>query len=198
MPAPVQAPAARRRCSRWATSPNYNGARRATRWRGSATRRRLPPISPEMSALVPLELRAPAACQSRRDDPGRDPGLARVFGVAGHARKRRRAPRPPRRAAFRLPTSVPARRLQCIEAAGFAAVPFHLGDPHRHWRDQGRAIEGVAAGLRDLHERHGHIQEIIIQNFRALPETCMALALEPDRADHLRTIAVARLIFGPR
>ena len=51
--------------------------------------------------------------------------------------------------------------------------------------------------MRDLHERYGHIQEIIIQNFRAKPGTRMATAPEPDLADHLWTIAVARLIFGP-
>ncbi len=50
--------------------------------------------------------------------------------------------------------------------------------------------------MRDLHERYGHIQEIIIQNFRAKPATRMAAAPEPDLADHLWTIAVARLVFG--
>ncbi len=50
--------------------------------------------------------------------------------------------------------------------------------------------------LRDLHERYGHIQEIIVQNFRAKPGTKMASAAEPDLADHLWTIAIARLIFG--
>jgi FO synthase len=51
--------------------------------------------------------------------------------------------------------------------------------------------------LRDLHDRYGHLQEIIIQNFRAKPGTRMAEAPEPDLDDHLWTIAVARLIFGP-
>ena len=57
-------------------------------------------------------------------------------------------------------------------------------------------IESLLA-LRDLHDRYGHIQEIIIQNFRAKPGTRMADAPEPDLDDHLWTIAVARLIFGP-
>ena len=51
--------------------------------------------------------------------------------------------------------------------------------------------------LRDLHDRHGHIQEIIVQNFRAKPDTRMADAPEPDLDDLAWTIAVARLIFGP-
>ena len=58
-------------------------------------------------------------------------------------------------------------------------------------------IEALLA-LRDLHERYGHIQEIIIQNFRAKPGTRMAAAPEPDLDDHLWTIAAARLIFGPQ
>src|SRR6202030_3520299 len=49
----------------------------------------------------------------------------------------------------------------------------------------------------DLHSCHGHIQEIIIQNFRAKPGTKMAAVPEPSQDDHLWTIAVARLIFGP-
>ncbi len=56
-------------------------------------------------------------------------------------------------------------------------------------------IEALLA-LRDLDDRYGHIQEIIVQNFRAKPGTRMAGAPEPDLADHLWTIAAARLIFG--
>ena len=52
--------------------------------------------------------------------------------------------------------------------------------------------------LRDLHERFSHLQEIIIQNFRAKPGTRMAAHPEPDVRDHLWTIAAARIIFGPQ
>ena len=51
--------------------------------------------------------------------------------------------------------------------------------------------------LRDLHDRYGHIQEIIIQNFRAKPDTRMALAPDPPLEDLQWTIACARLVFGP-
>jgi len=51
--------------------------------------------------------------------------------------------------------------------------------------------------LRSLHTRYGHVQEIIVQNFRAKAGTAMADAPEPTLADHLWTIAVARLIFAP-
>ena len=57
-------------------------------------------------------------------------------------------------------------------------------------------LEALLA-IRDLHERHGHIQEVIIQNFRAKPGTRMAGAPEPSLEEQVWTIAAARLIFGP-
>ncbi len=97
---------------------------------------------------------------------------------------------------FGSPDKMPARRLECIAAAGEAAVPFTSGILIGIGETRLERIESLLA-LRDLGERYGHIQEIIIQNFRAKPETRMAAAPEPDRADHLWTIAIARLIFGP-
>src|SRR6266446_224238 len=97
---------------------------------------------------------------------------------------------------FGSPDKAPARRLACIEAAGELAVPFTSGILIGIGETRTERIEALLA-LRELHERDGHIQEIIIQNFRAKPETRMAAAPEPDRADHLWTIAIARLIFGP-
>jgi FO synthase len=97
---------------------------------------------------------------------------------------------------FGSPDKQPARRLDCIAVAGEAAVPFTSGILIGIGETRRERIEALLA-LRDLHERHGHIQEIIIQNFRAKPETRMAAAPEPSEADHLWTIAVARLIFGP-
>jgi FO synthase len=97
---------------------------------------------------------------------------------------------------FGSPDKAPARRLQCIAAAGEAGVPFTSGILIGIGETRAERIEALLA-LRDLHECYGHIQEIIIQNFRAKPETRMAGAPEPDRADHLWTIAIARLIFGP-
>jgi FO synthase len=49
--------------------------------------------------------------------------------------------------------------------------------------------------IRDLHERYGHIQEVIVQNFRAKPEILMANSPEPSRGDMLRAVAVARLLL---
>src|SRR5713226_5789676 len=67
----------------------------------------------------------------------------------------------------------PARRLDCIAAAGEAAVPFTSGILIGIGETRLERIEALLA-LRDLHERYGHIQEIIVQNFRAKPGTRMA------------------------
>ncbi len=97
---------------------------------------------------------------------------------------------------FGSPDKDPAVRLDTIRAAGEAAVPFTTGILIGIGETRRERIEALLA-LRDLHDCYGHLQEIIIQNFRAKPGTRMAQAPEPDLDDHLWTIAVARLIFGP-
>jgi FO synthase len=97
---------------------------------------------------------------------------------------------------FGSPDKLPAKRLATIAAAGEAAVPFTSGILIGIGETRRERIEALLA-LRALHDRHGHVQEIIVQNFRAKPTTRMAAAPEPDQSDHLWTIALARLIFGP-
>jgi FO synthase len=97
---------------------------------------------------------------------------------------------------FGSPDKRPAVRLATIAAAGEAAVPFTSGILIGIGETRRERIEALLA-LRGLHRRYGHIQEIIIQNFRAKAATRMANAPEPDFADHLWTIAVARIVFGP-
>jgi FO synthase len=97
---------------------------------------------------------------------------------------------------FGSPDKDPAVRLDTIAAAGEAAVPFTSGILIGIGETRRERIQSLLA-LRGLHERYGHIQEIIIQNFRAKPGTLMANAPEPEVDDHLWTIAVGRLIFGP-
>ncbi|MGH7095852.1 MAG: 7,8-didemethyl-8-hydroxy-5-deazariboflavin synthase CofG, partial [Stellaceae bacterium] len=96
---------------------------------------------------------------------------------------------------FGSPDKAPARRIDCIAAAGEAAIPFTSGILIGIGETRRERIEAMLA-LRDLQRRHGHIQEIIVQNFRAKPGTRMENAPEPDRDDHLWTIAAARLVFG--
>ena len=96
---------------------------------------------------------------------------------------------------FGSPDKAPALRLATIAEAGRQKVPFTSGILIGIGETRGERIEALLA-LRDLHDAYGHIQEVIIQNFRAKPATRMAEAPEPDLADLQWTIAVARLIFG--
>lgn len=95
------------------------------------------------------------------------------------------------------PDKRPALRLATLEHAGELAVPFTTGILMGIGETRRERIESLLA-IRASHERHGHVQEIIVQNFRAKPDTSMANAPEPDLEDHLWTIAVARLVFGSR
>ncbi len=97
---------------------------------------------------------------------------------------------------FGSPDKDPAVRLATIAAAGAASVPFTSGILIGIGETRAERIEALLA-LRDLHRRFGHLQEIIVQNFRAKPGTRMAQSPEPTLAEHLWTIAVARIIFGP-
>ena len=94
------------------------------------------------------------------------------------------------------PDKDPQARLATMALAGEAAVPFTSGILIGIGETRAERVEALLA-LRDLHDAHGHIQEVIVQNFRAKPDTKMAQAPEPDMDDHLWTIAVARLILGP-
>ncbi|MFQ6022682.1 MAG: 5-amino-6-(D-ribitylamino)uracil--L-tyrosine 4-hydroxyphenyl transferase CofH, partial [Acidiferrobacterales bacterium] len=93
------------------------------------------------------------------------------------------------------PDKRPAVRLATIRLAGELRVPFTSGILIGIGETRRERIESLLA-LRDLHERYGHIQEIIVQNFRAKPDTRMANATEPDLDDLVWTTAVARILFG--
>ena len=93
------------------------------------------------------------------------------------------------------PDKDPAVRLATMERAGELAVPFTTGVLIGIGETRRERVESLLA-IRDLEERHGHIQEVIVQNFRAKPGTPMAAAPEPSLEDHLWTIAVARLLLG--
>lgn len=93
------------------------------------------------------------------------------------------------------PDKIPAVRLQTIERAGQAKVPFTSGILIGIGETRLERIESLLA-LRRLHEIYGHLQEIIVQNFRAKPNTLMSQAPEPDLAELRWTIAVTRIIFG--
>ncbi|MGD8831289.1 MAG: 5-amino-6-(D-ribitylamino)uracil--L-tyrosine 4-hydroxyphenyl transferase CofH [Pseudomonadales bacterium] len=95
------------------------------------------------------------------------------------------------------PDKVPAVRLKTLDDAGAEKIPFTTGILIGIGETRRERIESLLA-IREIHQRHGHVQEIIIQNFRAKPETKMANAPEPDLNELLWTIAVARILFGPK
>ncbi len=98
---------------------------------------------------------------------------------------------------FGSPDKQPALRLETLRLAGELKVPFTtglligIGETRRERIDALRAIG-------DLHARYGHIQEVIIQNFRAKPDTRMADTADAPREELLWTIAIARLLLGPQ
>jgi 7,8-didemethyl-8-hydroxy-5-deazariboflavin synthase CofG subunit len=95
------------------------------------------------------------------------------------------------------PDKVPALRLRTIEEAGKLSIAFTTGILIGIGETMEERIDSLLA-LRTLHEKYGHIQEVIIQNFRAKPEIPMAAHPEPSLEDMLRTVALARLILGPQ
>jgi FO synthase len=96
----------------------------------------------------------------------------------------------------KAPDKVPALRLRTIEEAGKLSIAFTTGILIGIGETMEERIDSLFA-IRTLHEKYGHIQEVIIQNFRAKPEIPMAAHPEPSLEDMLRTIAIARLILGP-
>ena len=93
------------------------------------------------------------------------------------------------------PDKRPAVRLETLRNAGIARIPFTSGILIGIGETRRERIEALLA-LRAVHAEHGHLQEVIVQNFRAKPGTAMHDAPEPDLDEMLWTLAVARLVFG--
>ncbi len=92
------------------------------------------------------------------------------------------------------PDKVPAKRLRMIEEAGKQRVPFTTGLLIGIGETPEDRVDALLA-IRDLNDRYGHIQEVIVQNFRAKPTIPMAHVPEPSQGEMLRTVAVARLLM---
>ncbi len=95
----------------------------------------------------------------------------------------------------RAPDKIPGRRLRTIELAGKLQIPFTSGILIGIGETAQERVDALFA-IRDLHERYGHIQEVIIQNFRTKPGIPMARHPEPTSGETRRTVAVARLLLG--
>jgi 7,8-didemethyl-8-hydroxy-5-deazariboflavin synthase CofG subunit len=93
------------------------------------------------------------------------------------------------------PDKKPAVRLRTLELAGELGVPFTTGILIGIGENWAERVDSLLA-IRELHRRYGHIQEVIVQNFRAKPAIPMRAHPDATREDMLRTIAVARLILG--
>jgi FO synthase len=94
------------------------------------------------------------------------------------------------------PSKRPRVRLRTLEIGGELGVPFTTGLLVGIGENRLERIDALLE-IRKLHDAHGHIQEVIIQNFRAKPNTPMGGELDADGQELIWTVAVARLILGP-
>jgi FO synthase len=101
----------------------------------------------------------------------------------------------PGEAHSKAPDKAPSLRMQTIENAGQLSMAFTTGILIGIGETREERVDALLA-IRGAHEKYGHIQEVIIQPFRAKPGTRMALSKEPSTEDLQRTIAVARLVLG--
>ena len=95
------------------------------------------------------------------------------------------------------PDKDPELRLRVIDDAGAARIPFTTGilvGIGESLRDRAESM----VALRDEHEKRGHIQEIIVQNFRAKPRTAMQNAADAQLLEYAAAVAVMRIVMGPR
>src|SRR5262245_54662483 len=97
---------------------------------------------------------------------------------------------------FSAPDKDPAVRLRMLREAGELSIPFTTGILVGIGETREERVDSLIA-IRDIHEQYGHIQEVIVQNFRAKPGTRMADFPELDAMEIARTVAVARLVLGP-
>jgi FO synthase len=94
----------------------------------------------------------------------------------------------------RAPDKRPEKRLAMLREAGELRVPFTTGILIGIGETERERVESLLA-IRDLHRRHGHIQEVIVQPFRARPDIPMHDAVEPASRELTRVVALARLIL---
>ncbi|MEI4273277.1 bifunctional FO biosynthesis protein CofGH [Klenkia sp. LSe6-5] len=98
---------------------------------------------------------------------------------------------------FGSPDKDPAVRLRVLEDAGRSAVPFTTGVLLGIGETPAERVDAVLR-IRESAQRHGHVQETIVQNFRAKPRTAMAAADDLALQEYLAAVAVTRLLLGPR
>ena len=102
----------------------------------------------------------------------------------------------PGEAHFGSPDKDPALRLQVLEDAGRSRIPFTTGVLLGIGETYAERVDAMLA-LRDVQARHGHLQEVIVQNFRAKPATAMLGAPDLETQEYAAAVAVTRLVLGP-
>ncbi|MFC6669892.1 7,8-didemethyl-8-hydroxy-5-deazariboflavin synthase CofG [Marinobacterium aestuariivivens] len=97
---------------------------------------------------------------------------------------------------YACPDKVPVQRLRTLERTGRQGAPFTTGILIGIGETWAERVDSLLA-INEMHRRYGHIQEVIVQNFRAKPGTAMARHPEPDLDDMVRTLVMARLLLDP-
>jgi FO synthase len=139
----------------------------------------LPHLNPGVMSRTDLELVRPVSAS-----------MGLMLETASERLSRRGGPH------FGSPDKLPAARLETMRLAGELRVPFTTGILIGIGETRKERLDALAA-IAALHNRYGHIQEVIVQNFRAKAGTKMARAPEPSLEDHLWTIAAARILLPP-
>ena len=102
----------------------------------------------------------------------------------------------PGEAHYACPDKVPLQRVRTLERAGCNGVPFTTGILIGIGETWAERVESLVA-INEVHQQYGHIQEVIVQNFRAKPGIAMANHPEPSLGDMVRTLILARLVLDP-
>src|SRR3954462_5756507 len=97
---------------------------------------------------------------------------------------------------FGSPDKEPAVRLRVLEDAGRSAVPFTIGVLLGIGEDYAERVDAIRE-IRASARRHQHVQEVIVQNFRAKPRTAMAAHVDLELQEYVAAVAVTRLLLGP-
>src|SRR5581483_2607158 len=103
----------------------------------------------------------------------------------------------PHGAHYGSPDKDPAVRLRVLEDAGRSSIPFTTGILIGIGETPAERVESLFA-IRRVARAYGGVQEVIVQNFRAKPDTAMARMPDAELGDLAATVAVARLVLGPR
>src|SRR3954462_4938997 len=98
---------------------------------------------------------------------------------------------------FGSPDKEPAVRLRVLEDAGRSAVPFTTGVLLGIGENYAERVDAIRE-IRASAQRHGHVQEVIVQNFRAKPRTAMQAHDDLELQEYVAAVAVTRLLLGPK